>query len=381
MMAEYIKLNNLAEVIMGQSPKSSTYNEDGVGLPFFQGKAEFGDRNPIVKKWCSNPLKIAEPNDILLSVRAPVGPTNICNGKSCIGRGLAAIRCRKNTDYLFLWYYLRSIKKHLAHKGVGSTFTAIGRDQIKNIQVPKMDYKTQRHVASILGKCESARTKRKKASRLTDEFLKSVFLDMFGDPVKEKKNIKKLSEVCEINPSLDSKISKDTEVSFIPMRAVSEKGDIDTSQTRRHEEVKNGFTYFKNKDVLFAKITPCMENGKGAIARNLTNGIGFGSTEFHVLRPNNKDVNSEWIYFLFSLDHIRQIAARHMTGTAGQKRVPTSFLKTINVSIPPLANQEKFAEIVQKVEKLKEKQRKSEEELNNLFNSLMQKAFKGELVQ
>ncbi len=380
-MTEYIKLSNLAEVIMGQSPKSSTYNKDGVGLPFFQGKAEFGDRNPTIKKWCSKPLRIAEPNDILLSVRAPVGPTNVCNSKSCIGRGLTAIRSRKKTDYLFLWYYLRSIEKHLAHKGVGSTFAAIGRDQIKNIQVPKMDYKSQRHVAFILDKCESVRAKRKEANSLVDEFIKSVFFDMFGDPMKEKKDIKTLSEVCEINPSLDVKLSKNTEVSFIPMSAVSKKGDVDISQTRRYEDVKNGFTYFKNEDVLFAKITPCMENGKGAIARNLTNGIGFGSTEFHVLRPNGKDVNSEWIYFLLSLDHIRQIAARNMTGTAGQKRVPVSFLKTLNLSIPPLADQEKFANIVQKVEKLKERQRKSEEELNNLFNSLMQRAFKGELVQ
>ena len=87
-----VKLGDLCDIVMGQSPPSSTYNSDGIGLPFFQGKAEFTELYPLTKKWCSEPKKIAELNDILLSVRAPVGDTNIANQKCCIGRGLAAIR-------------------------------------------------------------------------------------------------------------------------------------------------------------------------------------------------------------------------------------------------------------------------------------------------
>ena len=87
----WVKLGVVCEIVMGQSPPSSTYNTDQIGLPFFQGKAEFTELSPVIKKWCSEPKKIAEPLDILVSVRAPVGSSNIANQKCCIGRGLAAL--------------------------------------------------------------------------------------------------------------------------------------------------------------------------------------------------------------------------------------------------------------------------------------------------
>ena len=242
-----------------------------------------------------------------------------------------------------------------------------------------MEYNTQRRIASILEKAESAKQKRQEANRLTDEFLKSAFIEMFGDPIKSQENVNKLAEVCELNPRLKFDIPDNKEISFVPMSAVSTAGEIDTNQVRIFGEVKTGFTYFQEGDVLFAKITPCMENGKGGIAKGLKNGIGFGSTEFHVLRPT-RDTVSEWIYFLLSFEHVRAIAAKNMTGTAGQKRVPVSFLQNLKVSVPPVKKQQKFADLAQKVEALKTKQRQSEQELNNLFDSLMQKAFRGELV-
>ena len=116
------------------------------------------------------------------------------------------------------------------------------------------------------------------------------------------------------------------EISFVPMQSVSEQGDIDTTAVRTYEEVQKGFTYFSEGDVLFAKITPCMENGKGAIARGLKNSVGFGSTEFHVLRPKAEVCNSEWIYAITSFSKFRQDAARKMTGSAGQRRVRSARL-------------------------------------------------------
>ena len=97
------KLGEVCQIIMGQSPPSTTYNKNGIGLPFFQGKAEFTELYPIAEKWCNAPNKIAEPNDILLSVRAPVGTTNIANIKCCIGRGLAAIRY---DNYKYVFYFI-----------------------------------------------------------------------------------------------------------------------------------------------------------------------------------------------------------------------------------------------------------------------------------
>ena len=119
---------------MGQSPPSATYNSERRGLPFFQGKAEFTELHPVVKKWCSEPNRIAEANDILVSVRAPVGATNIANQKCCIGRGLAAVRY--SPQYKFLFYFLRLIGKRLDEKGTGTTFRAISGEVLRETDIP-----------------------------------------------------------------------------------------------------------------------------------------------------------------------------------------------------------------------------------------------------
>ena len=107
---EYIKLSDISTIIMGQSPNSDTYNEIGEGVPFFQGKADFGRVNPKVRMYCSKPTKLAEVSDILMSVRAPVGDVNIANEQCCIGRGLCAIRGSIDINNKFLYYYLITMK-------------------------------------------------------------------------------------------------------------------------------------------------------------------------------------------------------------------------------------------------------------------------------
>lgn len=144
----------------------------------------------------------------------------------------------------------------------------------------------------------------------------------------------KLKDICEINPRMQ-KIDDSTEVSFVSMPSVSEDGKIDTTDIRRYSDVKKGYTSFKENDVLFAKITPCMENGKGAIARGLRNGYGCGSSEFHVLRSNDKAM-PEWIYCLTSWQRFRKKAEKHMTGSAGQRRVPKQYLENYEIRLPEL---------------------------------------------
>ena len=128
-------LDSVSTIILGQSPDSAFYNESGEGLPFFQGKTEFGDIYPEVRKWCIQPKKVAQHNDILISVRAPVGPTNLAPCECCIGRGLAAIRPLCNIPYLWMLYLLRSKAQHLADQGTGSTFEAINGNVLRNLGV------------------------------------------------------------------------------------------------------------------------------------------------------------------------------------------------------------------------------------------------------
>ncbi|TDT51313.1 restriction endonuclease subunit S [Fonticella tunisiensis] len=147
---EVRRLDELADVIMGQSPDSSTYNDVGEGIPFFQGKADFGTTYPTVRKWCIQPTKISEPLDILLSVRAPVGDVNINNVKACIGRGLAAIRAKRENDFKFIYYALQQYKDIFDKVSQGSTFSAINSGELKALKLASPNKNEQRQIASIL---------------------------------------------------------------------------------------------------------------------------------------------------------------------------------------------------------------------------------------
>jgi len=189
--------------------------------------------------------------------------------------------------------------------------------------------------------------------------------------------LKRLGDVCEMNPSKAeiSQLPGDIEVTFLPMAAVSDEGFIVKPETRHLSNVRNGFSYFRENDVLFAKITPCMENGKGAIANNLVNGIGFGSTEFHVLRANQQQVLPEWIYFLLRQRSLREEARSHMTGTAGQKRVPKQFLETTMIPVPPIKTQKKLTSILGKAYKLKQKREQANQMTNKILRAIFLKMF------
>jgi type I restriction enzyme S subunit len=133
---QWTKLGKVCEIIAGQSPPSETYHKEPVGLPFFQGKADFGKRYPTARVWCSNPIKISQPGDILISVRAPVGPTNVANMECCIGRGLAAIRCSEKVNKDYILWTLKLFELQLSRLGSGSTFTSIDTPELKNFEVP-----------------------------------------------------------------------------------------------------------------------------------------------------------------------------------------------------------------------------------------------------
>lgn len=175
----------------------------------------------------------------------------------------------------------------------------------------------------------------------------------------------KLGDVCIINPKGKS-LDDDCDVSFVPMQSVSEDGTVDVTTIRKYGEVKKGFTNFQDGDILFAKITPCMENGKGCIANGLKNGMGFGSTEFHVLRPKSELVTSEWIYYLTSWPEFRKECEKNMTGSAGQKRVPKTFLENYQIDIPSLDEQDRITAQLDKVSDLIAKRRAQLDKLDLL---------------
>ena len=177
-----------------------------------------------------------------------------------------------------------------------------------------------------------------------------------------------MGEICRINPRADrSNVPSDTLVSFVPMAAVDERsGAITAREDRPVAEVSKGYTTFQNGDVLFAKITPCMENGKAAVARELTNGMGSGSTEFYVLRPNER-VLGEFVYHFVRQPWFREMAKRNFTGTAGQQRVPKVFMENVMMPLPPLGEQRRIVDILDRAARIERLRTRAQELLEDFI--------------
>jgi type I restriction enzyme S subunit len=285
-------------------------------------------------------------------------------------------------DNRYLFYQLQSnrIKDLIFKNTVGSTgITSIKKSDILSFPIHLPTLATQKRIAEILDAADALRSKDQELLKKYDELAQAIFIDMFGDPVKNEKG-ESLSTLIKINPTKsESKMDDNDEVTFIPMSNVGEDGSFNNVEVRKYSQVKSGFTYFREDDVLFAKITPCMENGKGAIAKELKNGIGFGSTEFHILRPN-ENLNNQFLFHLTKLINFRVFAEANMTGSAGQKRVPTDFFKKIKIDTTKLENQDEFAKAMNILLLQKQLIKKDIIDSTNLFQTLIQKAFKGELV-
>ncbi|MEN8220158.1 MAG: restriction endonuclease subunit S [Pseudomonadota bacterium] len=197
--------------------------------------------------------------------------------------------------------------------------------------------------------------------------------------VPEHWEIKRLRFVIKLNPS-KAELKKEElnlETSFLPMEKVGTKGDIKLSETRLAYTVINGYTYFREQDVIIAKITPCFENGKGAVCNGLKNGIGFGTTEFHVIRPH-KNMRPNFIFYLTHSHHFINFGESEMRGAAGQKRVTDDYIKDYKLGIPTLEEQQQIATFLDKettqIDTLIEKQQKLIELLKEKRQALISHA-------
>jgi len=208
-----------------------------------------------------------------------------------------------------------------------------------------------------------------------DELPDAWELKRLSDPSLASLNPKK-SEISRLDASL--------EVTFVPMAAVEDgSGTIARPEARRLGEVKKGYTYFKEGDVIFAKITPCMENGKCAIARGLRNGVGFGSTEFHVVRAGPKTM-AEWLHLILRSQQVRDAAQNAMHGAAGQQRVPIEFLEKLEIPVPPLAEQRRLVARIEALTSRLEQARQARQaalaETARVFQRVLENEFADEVT-
>ena len=341
-----------------------------------------------------------EPNDVLFN------NTNSAElvGKSAIFQGFEEqvvysnhfSRLIPNHEILYSGY----LANWLMNTWTNGTFARICNRWVGQAAVPKsmllaMDFpipslEEQIRIAATVDERMDAVEKARKAA---EEVLEAVdalrgailreLLPYLGQQLADGWKFVKLGDVCEINPRRPRGLQwhPETMTTFVPMSSVDEQiGVISNPIERRYAEVSRGYTYFEEGDVLFAKITPCMQNGKHAIASCLLNKFGFGSTEFHVIRPS-KEIIPTWIHGILRQKAVLKDAERYFRGTAGQQRVPKEFLMDLQIPLAPLEEQKRITDIVaSRIAKQEQAQAAALEQLNaveSLRTSILHDAFNG----
>lgn len=333
----------------------------------------------------SNRLKYCNEDDVLL------GRYGASVGKVLTGLAgaynVAIMKTIPNRELLnkqYFKYFLQSPSFQIFLQQASTMRAAqagFSKENIQDFTLPVPPLPVQERIVSELDLLSSITEKKREQLKELDALAQSIFYDMFGDPITNEKGweVKKLGEVCKVNPSKkDTSIglSNSDIVSFLPMEDLPIKACYHSpKQTRLFSEVQSSYTCFANNDVLMAKVTPCFENGKIGIASNLMNGIGYGSSEFIVIRANNIDVIKEYPYFVIQNTSFIENACAQLTGTSGLRRVPRQYVENCNISIPPLPLQHQFATKIEAIEKQKELIKQSISETETLFNARMQHYF------
>ena len=377
---EWVKLCDVAEVIMGQSPKSEYCNDNKEGLPFYQGVSDFGEIFPVPTKYCTEPKKIAEIDDILIGVRAPVGDLNISNSNCCIGRGVAAIRANeKFISKKYLFYFLKTQKQYFEINSTGSTPKAINKSVLSETLVPIIDINKQKIIEDMLDRIENIIRKRKEQIQAYDDFIESLFYEMFGDPNGKSNGfkLKKLGELGRWNSGGTPKRSnKNYFTGDIPWVTSGELNDIfihDSFEHINEEAIENSS----------AKLVPI-----GSLLLGMYDSAGLKSSISSKVLTTNQAIafskldddicNTIFVYFCIQL--MRDKLLKKQRGVR-QKNFNLSMIKEISIPIPPIELQNKFADYVVKIEGEKKKLRASLDELEILFDALMEDAFSGNLFK
>ena len=401
---KWVRLGEIFNVIMGQSPSGTSVSENGNGLEFHQGKIYFGDDYLKVSPQITNEItKIAEARSILLCVRAPVGVVNIVQRRICIGRGLCALTS-SIMDEKFILYFVRSFEKDFVKKSTGTTFKAITNDVIKNQLFPLPPLAEQKRIVAkieeilpyihryeeswlklealnsrfpedmkksllqyaIQGKLVEQRPEEGTAEELFERIQKEKQRLIADGKIKKEKPLPEITEdekpfdipenwkwvrlgsIVELNPKND--IDDLLEVSFIPMAHIADGyRNEHTFEVKKWGEIKKGFTHFATGDIGIAKITPCFQNKKSVIFAGLKNGYGAGTTELSIVRVVNNLMLKEYLLWFFKSAYFIDNGVRSFTGTAGQQRIHKDYLSNCLLPLPPLAEQKR---IVAKLEQL-----------------------------
>ena len=371
-----IALKDVCKINMGQSPNSSSYNDYGDGMPFFQGNADFGERYPITRVWCNTPTKIAQAEDILISVRAPIGALNYAKEECCIGRGLAAITPDRNkVSQDFIYWALKGKKAELNDKGNGSTFKAISRKILEETMIPDINFEQQHKCAENLEKIYGIIQNRRKELLALDDLIKARFVEMFGDMIINPNGWGKvlLGEACDVRdgthdspkyftegyPLVTSKNVTGGKIDFADCSLICEE---DYNKINQRSKVDMG-------DILM----PMIGTVGNPVIVDIEAEFAIKNVALIKFRENSTVINS-FVKALLESDYFdRAVISKVRGGT--QKFISLGDIRKLEICLPPIAVQEQFSDFAKQVDKSKVAVQKALDETQTLFDSLMQEYF------
>lgn len=360
---DYVKLKDVCAINMGQSPDSNSYNENGKGVPFFQGNADFGERYPITRKWCSAPTKMAAPEDILISVRAPIGALNYAKEDCCIGRGLAALtpdKSKVSPEYIF--WLLTSKNEELNSKGTGSTFKAIGRKALEETLVPDISLEKQTEYSTILEKVYGVILSRKQELRKLDNLVKARFVEM--------------TESTDTVPTRMGDIA--TYINGYAFKPVQwEDSGYPIIRIQNLNDTKAPYNYYSGN--LADKYL--IHNGDVLVswATHLEAYIWKGEEAWlnqHIFKVVFDKIEVDKTYFVFACEEALRQAFRNAHGfKPTMEHIKKADFDAAVVKLPNIQTQKEFAAFAAQVDKSKVVVQKALDKAQTLFDSLMQQYF------
>ncbi|WP_302653159.1 restriction endonuclease subunit S [uncultured Clostridium sp.] len=340
-----MKLSEVAEIVMGQSPDSSSYNDTEDGVAFFQGKTEFGRINPVVKKWCNNPTKISKPLDILISVRAPVGDVNINNIEACIGRGLGAIRATSSSNYKYLYYAIQKYNNQLKKASQGSTFEAINSNDLKGLKLPIPHIDEQEKIALILSNVDEQIDNVDALIEKNKELKKGLMQTLLTKGIGHTKF--KKTEIGEIPEEWDVKKLECVFEILDSMRKPIKASDREKIEGNIPYYGASGVIDWINDYIFDEELILLGEDGENLNSRNSDlafkiSGKTWVNNHAHVFRViNKKECNIDFmVYYLEAKDYSIYIAG------SAQPKITQAQCRKFLLPLPEKQEQDKIASIL-----------------------------------
>ena len=344
-----MKLKECCTIIAGQSPESKYYNTEGIGIPFFQGKADFGEVYPTIRVYCSQPTKIAEKDDILLSVRAPVGPTNLSPGRVCIGRGLTAIRPSGILNLKYLLFYFRYFEVQLRQKGTGTTFKAITQEVVRNLEVPIPSLEEQEcivaRIEELFSELDNGVETLRKTKQQLAVYRQAVLVEAFN-AISDSVDMEALATMIDPQPSHRTPPEIDNGIPYIGIGDINyNTQEIDFEKSRKVSssvlaEQQDRYTLYPG-DFVMGKIGTIGKPFRLSLPQNYTL-----SANVILIHPNSKLIIPEFLFWQFSSPLVTRQLALGSTATS-QPAFGIKKARKLQIKLCSLEKQELILQKIQ----------------------------------